>query len=276
MAFAHLKWEDIHTSFGCELKSIWKNEEFFDVTLVCENQQLSAHKVVLSACSSFFRSVLTNNPHPNPLIYLKDVSYQDLSSILSFIYTGEAEVQQDRLQDFLGVAEDLRIKGLLKSDDDALSSVNKVITIPPNHVKEEFPEEDDNDKYDDFLFPEVEFSSDTMTMQNRVECTLCGKSFKNKKLRQTHMRKIHGISSFKPEYFCEVCNKMFRNRKYLKSCKHEENTVEANFVEEVDNSLEFEDPKKIIVNVEEETAELDMPQGINPLELHQQNDDSNL
>jgi len=276
MAFAHLKWEDIHTSFGCELKSIWKNEEFFDVTLVCENQQLSAHKVVLSACSSFFRSVLTNNPHPNPLIYLKDITYQDLSSILSFIYTGETKVQQDRLKDFLGVAEDLRIKGLIKTDDDdTQSSRHKVLKIPPNHIKEEFPDDDD-DENDDFPFPEVEFSSDTMKMKCRLKCTLCGKLYKNKKQRQAHMRIIHGVSSSKPEYFCEVCNKMFRNKRYLRGCKHEEDTVEANFVEEMGDSLEFEDPKTRKVIVEEETAELDMPQGINPLELHQQNDDSNL
>ena len=51
-----LKWNDFETnvskSFG-----ILRNEEYLhDVTLVCDdNSQVSTHKLVLSACSEYFK-----------------------------------------------------------------------------------------------------------------------------------------------------------------------------------------------------------------------------
>jgi hypothetical protein len=40
------------------LRSLKAEEDFVDVTLSCESQQYSAHKVVLSACSPYFRKLL--------------------------------------------------------------------------------------------------------------------------------------------------------------------------------------------------------------------------
>ena len=43
----------------CSHNHYFRDEkEFFDVTIACEDEQLQAHKVILSACSPFFRSVL--------------------------------------------------------------------------------------------------------------------------------------------------------------------------------------------------------------------------
>ena len=78
-----LKWNDFQTnvskSFG-----ILRNEEYLhDVTLVCDdNSQVSAHKLVLSACSDFFKTIFRNNSHPNPLLCLEGVSSQELRNIL--------------------------------------------------------------------------------------------------------------------------------------------------------------------------------------------------
>ena len=72
-------------------------------------------QVVLSACSSFFRGVLRQNPHPNPLIYLRGLRANDIQSVLDFMYNGEVNVAQDELNSFLAVAEDLSVKGLTQS-----------------------------------------------------------------------------------------------------------------------------------------------------------------
>ena len=53
-----------------------------------------AHKVVLSACSPFFKSILKRNPHQHPLLYLKGVNSQDLGSLLNFMYQGQVNVAQ--------------------------------------------------------------------------------------------------------------------------------------------------------------------------------------
>ena len=58
------------------IKQLWKDEVFADVTLATvDNKQIRAHKVILSSNCSFFRNLLLNNPHQNPLIYQKDIKH---------------------------------------------------------------------------------------------------------------------------------------------------------------------------------------------------------
>jgi len=111
-----LKWNDFERNISLSFRDLRDDRDFFDVTLACDNSQLQAHKVILSACSPFFRSVLKQNPHQHPLLYLKGVRSKDLESVLNFMYHGEVNVAQDQLNSFLLVAEDLQVKGLTQSD----------------------------------------------------------------------------------------------------------------------------------------------------------------
>jgi len=111
-----LRWNDYETNISVAFKELREEKDFFDVTLACEDSQLQAHKVILSACSPFFRNVLRRNPHQHPLLYLKGVKYTELLSVLNFMYMGEVNVAQDELNSFLSVAEDLKVKGLTQSN----------------------------------------------------------------------------------------------------------------------------------------------------------------
>ena len=114
-----LKWTDFETnvskSFG-----ILRNEEYLhDVTLVCDdNSQVSAHKLVLSACSEYFKTIFRNNSHPNPLICLQGISSPELTDILDYMYKGEANIFQENLDNFLSVAQRLQILGAIQSIND--------------------------------------------------------------------------------------------------------------------------------------------------------------
>jgi len=138
-----LRWNDFENNISNSFKELKDDKDFFDVTLACNGQQLQAHKVILSACSPFFRSVLKANPHPHPLLYLKGVQYEEILSVLNFMYHGEVNVAQEDLNAFLAVAEDLAVKGLtqnnnsetnakqpepsiLKTGDQLLSSQHKI------------------------------------------------------------------------------------------------------------------------------------------------------
>jgi len=110
-----LRWNDFETNISVAFKELREEKDFFDVTLACDDNQVQAHKVILSACSPFFRTVLRRNPHQHPLLYLKGVKYQDLLAVLSFMYNGEVNVAQEELNTFLSVAEDLRVKGLTQN-----------------------------------------------------------------------------------------------------------------------------------------------------------------
>ena len=107
-----LRWNDFETNISSAFRELREEKDFFDVTLACDDSQIQAHKVILSACSPFFRNVLRRNPHQHPLLYLKGVKYNELLSVLNFMYLGEVNVAQEELNSFLAVAEDLRVKGL--------------------------------------------------------------------------------------------------------------------------------------------------------------------
>jgi hypothetical protein len=59
----NLRWHDYHNSVLSTFRSLKEEEDFIDVTLSCEDQQYTAHKVVLSACSPYFRKLLKVSLH---------------------------------------------------------------------------------------------------------------------------------------------------------------------------------------------------------------------
>jgi len=118
-----LRWNDFESNISVAFRELREEKDFFDVTLACDDNQIQAHKVILSACSPFFRNVLRRNPHQHPLLYLKGVKYSELISVLNFMYMGEVNVAQEELNSFLAVAEDLRVKGLTQNNAEAPTKV---------------------------------------------------------------------------------------------------------------------------------------------------------
>ncbi|XP_023339288.1 protein tramtrack, beta isoform isoform X14 [Eurytemora carolleeae] len=127
-----LKWNDFESNISLAFREIRDEKDFFDVTLACDDDQLQAHKVILSACSPFFRNILKRNPHQHPLLYLKGVKYSDLQSVLNFMYHGEVNVAQDELNSFLAVAEELRVKGLTQNNSGSTKKENSAPKSPPS------------------------------------------------------------------------------------------------------------------------------------------------
>ena len=107
-----LRWNDFEQNINSAFQELREEKDFFDITLACDDEQIQAHKVILSACSPFFKTILRRNPHQHPLLYLHGVSFTDLQSVLNFMYHGEVNVAQEDLNSFLAVAENLKVKGL--------------------------------------------------------------------------------------------------------------------------------------------------------------------
>jgi len=114
-----LRWNDFERNISGAFRELREDKDFFDVTLACDDDQIQAHKVILSACSPFFRTILRRNRHEHPLLFLKGVKYVDLVSVLNFMYHGEVNVAQEELNSFLAVAEDLKVKGLTQNNSDS-------------------------------------------------------------------------------------------------------------------------------------------------------------
>jgi len=135
-----LRWNDFESNISGAFRELREDKDFFDVTLACDDEQLQAHKVILSACSPFFRTILRRNKHEHPLLYLKGVKYVDLVSVLNFMYHGEVNVAQEELNSFLAVAEDLKVKGLTQTNSDS-KAVNSKHSLTAKPKVREFPDQ---------------------------------------------------------------------------------------------------------------------------------------
>lgn len=58
-----LRWNNYQSSITSAFENLRDDEDFVDVTLACDGRSLKAHRVVLSACSPYFRELLKVSLH---------------------------------------------------------------------------------------------------------------------------------------------------------------------------------------------------------------------
>jgi len=127
-----LRWNDFETNISTAFREIREEKDLFDCTIAVGSKQLQAHKLILSACSPFFREIFKQNPHQHPLLYLSRIGFDDLKACLNFMYHGEVNVAQDDLNTFLVVAEELKIKGLTQNnaEKDGKPDLSHPVPVP--------------------------------------------------------------------------------------------------------------------------------------------------
>jgi len=239
-----LKWNDFESNIRNSFKELRENNNYLDVTLACEDgHQIEAHKIVLSAGSTFFSNIFRKSKHPNPFLYLKGIQKDELEHIIDFLYNGETYVPQEGLDKFLDSSQKLRIKGLQRNQYGHQYS-NLQESKPPepklynsfqrveNHKTTAAEDVDDNyyreDNYDtkevalirsdenNFVantVNELDLQIEQMIIRNRGvwECKVCGKACIKKQDIQRHAEgHIEGIS-----HICHICNKSSSTRKAL-------------------------------------------------------------
>uniref|UniRef100_A0A4Y0BJE5 BTB domain-containing protein n=1 Tax=Anopheles funestus TaxID=62324 RepID=A0A4Y0BJE5_ANOFN len=119
-----LRWNNYTSYIAGAFDSLRYEEDFVDVTLCCEGRKIRAHKILLSACSPYFKDVFKENPCQHPVIIFKNVRYTDLMSLVEFMYQGEVSVPQEQLPSFLHTAEILAIRGLTDNTTDSRQQTN--------------------------------------------------------------------------------------------------------------------------------------------------------
>ena len=212
-----LRWNDFQENISTAFKDLRKDSEFTDVTLVCEDgQQVEAHKVILSASSPFFQNLLKRNKHAHPLIYMRGMNSDDLLAIVDFFYYGEANIYQANLDNFLNIAEELKLKGL-NSGGGEIENPKRQYNKPPAKSNATQQKHDTNEtsivsqnstissQYysDDHIMlstavalPKQEFSGDMNDLDAKIE-TMIGRG---ENMIQMGKRTIKS-------YVCKVCGK---------------------------------------------------------------------
>ena len=106
----NLNWHTYSDHLREMLHEMMKSDYLTDITLVTDDRvHLKAHKIVLSACSVVFKSIINEIPE-NSVIYLRGIQYQEMKSILEFMYLGLATFDRNRIDEFMKVAKNLEIK----------------------------------------------------------------------------------------------------------------------------------------------------------------------
>ncbi|CAH0553880.1 unnamed protein product [Brassicogethes aeneus] len=114
-----LRWNNHQSNLLGVFSQLLRDESLVDVTLACsEGHSIRAHKVVLSACSSYFQTLFVDHPSRHPIVILKDVRFAELRTLIDFMYKGEVNVEYCQLSALLKTAESLKVKGLAEMTRD--------------------------------------------------------------------------------------------------------------------------------------------------------------
>ena len=232
-----LRWNDFHSNVSKTFSALRTEEDFQDVTLVSADlQQVSAHKVVLSACSKYFKNILQQNRHSNPLLCLDGVTSSELQSVLDYIYQGEVQVYQENLDRFLAVAERFQLEGLMnlpdtnKQEENVYQTLEELMSPTPtqssgerrgySQVKSSTVKIEttaivniDEDTASNIEEVDAKIAENMLKESDGTfSCKLCGKSGSKRKdnLKKHVETHLEGLS-----FPCQHCSKTFRFRNAL-------------------------------------------------------------
>ena len=244
-----LKWNEFQENLNSSFVGFRNDQDFADVTLVCEDSaEIETHKVVLASSSPFFMEMLKKRKHPHPMIYMKGVKGENLLAMVDFLYYGEANVNQENLDVFLSLAEELRLKGLTGScaepNTEALKTiaseqekkfeirnrVDRTISNVPTPLKEYKNIHETNTELSSTALVSLEahqLDEQIKSMMTRTEkkmtsgntskavfaCNQCGKEGQWQNIK-THIEANHIASNI--SYSCDICGKVSRSRHGLR------------------------------------------------------------
>ena len=231
-----LNWKDFKLNAVNSFSKLRNSSEFNDVTLVGDDHKtISAHKVILSSCSEYFKSILIKHVHSNPLLCLDGVNSEDIENVLDFIYTGELHMFQEDLDRFLHIAQKLKIDGIIGIKDDLASTVVKdetqnfeedILDENTRNSMEPKIEGDEGAIVNNFTvksftkaeLPNIEeLDSKIKEYIQKIDigatCLICGRVFKHVCHAKEHIEVSH-IDGLK--FPCNLCDKVLKNRRAIR------------------------------------------------------------
>jgi len=194
-----LKWDNFQRNIESTFGEVKLSQDFSDVTLVGEDFELEAHRLILSAGSLVFQQVLKKAKHPHPMIYLNGTKKVEIEAVLSFLYLGEVTICQENLEQFLLTAKELKIRGVMEDETEGLLDNSKEDPKDSKEVAMQEIGEVQHSKAGRKSLIHSHFSTSTET---EAFCNLCGKHIAMKCGSTSglwrHMEKKHEEVAIKP------------------------------------------------------------------------------
>ncbi|XP_034651447.1 sex determination protein fruitless [Drosophila subobscura] len=107
-----LRWNNHQTNLVQILHALHEVGSYVDCTLVVDDEQFKAHRVVLAANSPYFQHILQEVPQDQCSIILPGVRGFEIAALLQYMYTGETTVTKSQEPEILRTAKELQVKGL--------------------------------------------------------------------------------------------------------------------------------------------------------------------
>ncbi|XP_012251062.2 protein bric-a-brac 1 [Athalia rosae] len=108
-----LRWHNFQNTLLSSLPKLLDGGYLTDVTLSAGGRQIRAHKIILSACSYYFKELFKDlSIQQHPVIVLPGTEYADLCALVTFMYNGEVNIYQEQLPAILAMADTLHVRGL--------------------------------------------------------------------------------------------------------------------------------------------------------------------
>ena len=204
-----------------------KDKEFTDVTLATnDNKQVDAHRIILSSQSSFFNRILKENSKREILIYLPNISYEELQSLMEYIYLGQTEIGEQNLRNFLAVGKHFEVRGF---EDEAINSEvldeSFIAKIEESGYKGDFlsinkPKIErqangkfscDQCEYESVRRNSIKRHTDAVHLGIKFQCNECQIEYSSDDQIKAHINSVHN-GEF---YECDQCNKKFEQPRTL-------------------------------------------------------------
>ncbi|KAK9396017.1 kelch-like 40 [Crotalus adamanteus] len=96
------------------LKDMLDHQKFLDCVLKVKGKEFPCHRLVLAACSPYFRAMFLSDLDESQKkeVNLEDVDPEVMSKILHYIYTSELELTEQNVQDIFSVANMFQIPSI--------------------------------------------------------------------------------------------------------------------------------------------------------------------
>ena len=236
----NVKCDNFATIASESFSTLRKEQDFFDVTLITDDEEeIAAHKLILSASSQFFKRILKKSKQSHPMICLEGINSLELQKVLNYIYIGEVEIFKNDIQRFFQISKRLKLQGLFEKDYDFVeipSSVKNehVSYAEPQEERETEEKQNDEKSVEALLEPvqnenELDFRIEKLIdhrSSGRFSCRVCKRHAKTKANMNEHVE-----THFNLEFKCEDCDTVVNTRKLFRA--HEKSSKHGSFKEQI-------------------------------------------